>query len=124
MKILVADSSTESLGSLRGAIEVIGHQALEVKNINELFGVLPAHYTDIILIILAWDLPDQKTEHTLKQIKADNRFGRLPVLVLLPEENSQESIKAVQSGATDCLSRASTQQDLVTRMFDCLGRAA
>ncbi len=124
MKVLVADSSTKSLDSLRGAIEVIGHQALEVTNINELFSILPAHFTDINLIILAWDLPDQKAEDTLNRIKADSRFEQLPILVLLPEDNKPESIRVMQSGATDCLSRALTQQDLVTRMFDCIGRAA
>ena len=124
MKILVASGSPSMRTRLQGATEVLGHGMLEAQSEAELFQVLPAHYPDIALIVLDGELAGARTPDVLRRIRGDERCNPLPILVLLPEKEEGGAIRAFQAGATDCLAAAMLDQDLVTRMLECLSRAA
>lgn len=124
MKILAAYDSRNIRAPLQGAIEVLGHRLLEAHSEAELFQILPAHYPDIALIVLDGELSGPRTSEVLRTIRSDERYGNLPILVLLPENEEGGAIRAFQAGATDCLAISMIAQDLVTRMLECLSRAA
>jgi len=124
MKILAADSASTMRQTLRGAIEVLGHGTLEAQDCREVMDILPAHYPDIALIVLDWNLPGVGGHETLERIKKDGRFNHIPVIALIADEGAPDAIEAIQAGASECLMRSFTQQDLATRMLECLSRAA
>ena len=124
MKILVAEQSDSIRQALQKAVDVLGHGALTATNIEELFELLPAHYPETALAVLDWNLPGGEGGGALEQIQEDCRYQVIPILILLEEEESVDAIAAYQAGAADCLTRACTEQDLVTRMLECLSRAA
>lgn len=124
MKVLIADSSAENRINLQGACEVIGYGSIFAHDGKELADLLPAHFTDIALIVLEWSLPGQDAEVTLQQVRDDDRFNKLPVLVLIAESDKALPAQVYAAGATECLDRNATQEDLVTRMYECVSRAA
>lgn len=124
MKVLAASPTPGVRTRLQGATEVLGHGLLEAQSEAEFFGVLPAHYPDIALIVLDGDLAGARTPEVLRRIRSDGRCGQLPILVLLPKGEEGGAIRAFQAGATDCLATSMMDQDLVTRMLECLSRAA
>ncbi len=124
MRILAVTASKPSQQALQGAIKVLGHDLLAAEGRRDLFALLPAYHPDIALVILDLDLPDAVGLDVLRELKAHPRFGGLPVLVLTGDQNESEALTAIHAGARDSLSRECTQQDLVTRMFECLGHAA
>ncbi|MCK4303692.1 MAG: response regulator [Candidatus Eisenbacteria sp.] len=124
MKILAAEHSNSMHQVLRGASQVLGHGILKAHDAREVMEILPAHYPDIALIVLDWALPGVDGSEMLPWIKGDARFAQIPVMVLLSDEDSAAAIEAYQLGASECLVRSSTEQDLVTRMLECIGRAA
>ncbi len=124
MEILAAEGSAPLRESLREAIEVLGHRSVEATNSAEVWEALTAHFPDIALVVLSWDLPGAQGEAIVRRIQADRRFCKIPIMVLFGENQTIDAIEAFQAGATECVSRAATRQDLITRMLDCLGRAA
>jgi DNA-binding response OmpR family regulator len=124
MNVLIADSSPEMRIMLQGASEVIGYGTMIARNGKELFELLPAHHTDIALVVLEWSLPNQQAEETLRRIRSDKRFNKVPVLALIEKKDAVLPAQVYSGGATECLDRETTQEDLVTRMYECVSRAA
>jgi two-component system chemotaxis response regulator CheY len=124
MEILAAEQSEAGRRVLRENIEVLGHSPVEAACADDAWAALTAHYPDIALIVLDWDLPGSEGTVLLRRILTDERFGRIPVMVLFDADRAVCAIEAFQAGATECVSRAATQQDLLTRMLECLSQAA
>lgn len=124
MRILAVTASESAQHALQGAIKVLGYDLLAAESRRELFSLLPAYHPDIALVILDLELPDAAGLDVLHELKTHPRFGRLPVLVLTGKQDESEALTAIHAGARDSLPRECTQQDLVTRMFECLGHAA
>ena len=124
MEILAADRSATTRETLREVIEVLGHRPVEATHASEVWEALTAHFPDVALIVLSWDLPGAEDGSIIRRILADRRFGKIPIMVLFGENDTAAAIEAFQAGATECVSQVATRQDLITRMLDCLGRAA
>lgn len=124
MTILAASQAEPVLHALRGASQVLGHTILEAQSSTELMLLLPAYHPDVVLIVIDGDLPGAGGQRTLKQVKSSERYARIPVLILTMGSAESEALEAVRAGAADTLARDCTQQDLVTRMLECLSDAA
>jgi len=124
MEILAAEGSTTMRETLREVIEVLGHRSVEATNADEVWEALTAHFPDVALVVMNWDLPGAGGAGIIQRILSDRRFCKIPIMVLFGENETAAAIEAFQAGATECVSQVATRQDLITRMLDCLGRAA
>lgn len=124
MQVLAADSSDAMQQALLAASTVLGYGTIEARTCAELMQLLPAHHPEIALVVLEWGLPGGDTRELIKQITQDERFRTIPVMVTLADDASVDAIAAFQAGAVECVSRSTTEQDLTTRMLECLSQAA
>jgi len=124
MQILAAERTETLRETLREAIEVLGHQPVEAVDATEVWDALTSHYPDVALIVMGWDPSGSINADLIRRIVGHERFGKTPIVVLFGENETAHAIEAFQAGATECVSRAATRQDLLTRMLECLGRAA
>jgi two-component system cell cycle response regulator len=124
MEILAAERTESIRETLREVIEVLGHQPVEARDTIEVWDALTSHYPDLALIVIGWDLPGSMGSDLVRRIVSHERYGKIPLMVLFGENEAAHAIEAFQAGATECVSRAATRQDLLTRMLECLGRAA
>ncbi len=124
MQILAAERTDTLRETLQEVIAVLGHQPVEATNAAEVWDALTSHYPDVALIVMGWDPAGSMGADLIRKIVGHPRFGKTPIMVLFDARETADAIAAFQAGATECVSRAANRQDLLTRMLECLGRAA
>jgi two-component system, chemotaxis family, chemotaxis protein CheY len=121
-KILAVDDSRMMLRLVRGAIEVMGYEPLEASNGRIALELMESNAGEVALVLLDWNMPELNGFETLVALKADPRHQNVPVMMVTTESEKQKVIEAIRAGAQHYLTKPFAQQDLVTRMMECLGR--
>lgn len=120
-KILAVDDSRMMQRIISGAIEMLGYDALLAGNGKEALEVLETEKDEVALILLDWNMPEMNGYETLKALKADDRLKDIPVMMVTTESEQKNVIQAIQSGAKHYLTKPFSQQDLASRIMECLG---
>ncbi len=120
-KILAVDDSKMMLRIIAGSIEMLDYEPLKAANGKEAMVALEQHHADVALILLDWNMPEMDGMETLTAIKADERYSSIPVMMVTTESEKTNVVKAIQSGAQHYLTKPFNQQDLATRILECLG---
>jgi two-component system, chemotaxis family, chemotaxis protein CheY len=120
IKILAVDDSKIIRRILSGAIEALGHETLEAENGLEALEVIKNNPGEVVLILLDWNMPELDGYATLKALKSDPITATIPVMMVTTESEKTNIIKAIQAGASHYLTKPFTQEDLMTRMLECM----
>lgn len=120
MKILSVDDSGIIRKLIKSVADMLGYGFLEAANGQEAIEILASNYNDIALVILDWNMPVKDGFQTLLEIKEDPRFQRVPVMMATTESERSNIIRAIQAGARHYLTKPFTQEDLATRIAECL----
>ncbi|MEM0952232.1 MAG: response regulator [Cyanobacteria bacterium P01_H01_bin.74] len=121
MKILSVDDSKIIRVIFKNIVETLGYELLEAENGKQALEVLEANYADIALIILDWNMPVMDGFTCLQEIKANENFKHIPVMMATTEGERTNIIKAVQAGAQNYVTKPFNQEDLMIRVSECLG---
>lgn len=121
MKVLSVDDSSIMRKIIRSAVDRLGYEFLDAENGNKAMELLSEHYSDIILILLDWNMPDKDGFSTLEEIRSDERFKDIPVMMVTTEAERGNIVKALKAGATHYVTKPFSQEDLLTKMMECLG---
>ena len=78
-------------------------------------------FWQIKLILLDLNMPEMNGFETLDAIKADDRFKNIPVMMVTTEPEKSNISKAISRGAKHYITKPFTQEDLATRIAECLG---
>jgi len=120
-KILAVDDSRMMLRILSGAVEMLGYEPVTAQNGQEALEQLQNHGDEVALIMLDWNMPVMNGIQTLEAIKAVERYQDIPVMMVTTESEADNIIRAIQAGAKHYLTKPFTQQDLASRMMECMG---
>ncbi len=120
-KILAVDDSKMMLRIITNSIEMLDYEALMAGNGKEAMGVLEKQGDQIALVLLDWNMPEMDGFQTLQAIKAHERFSSIPVMMVTTEGEKSNVVKAIRAGAKHYLTKPFSQQDLATRIMECLG---
>ncbi len=118
-KILAVDDSKMMLRIISSTIEMLGFEPINACNGREALEVLQKEQ-DIALVLLDWNMPELNGMDTLKAIKEDEQFAQLPVMMVTTEGEKKNVVRAIQAGAKHYLTKPFNQQDLATRIMECL----
>jgi len=121
-KILTVDDSRMMQKIISGAIEALDYEPLVARHGSEALQLLAIHGDNVELILLDWNMPEMDGMETLTAIKKDPHLASIPVMMVTTESEKRNVIQAIQAGAQHYLTKPFTQQDLVTRIMECLGR--
>jgi two-component system chemotaxis response regulator CheY len=121
MKVLSADDSAIIRRIIRGVVEAIGYELVEAPDGQAAWEMLEKHGNDIKLILLDWNMPRMDGYTLLTKIKSDVRFKDIPVAMVTTESERKNAIKAIQAGANNYITKPFTQEDLSTKIMECLG---
>lgn len=119
-KILTVDDSRIIRRIISGAVELLGFEVLEAENGQMALEELIAHGEEVKLILLDWNMPVMDGYSTLEAIKADPKTRGIPVMMVTTEAEKTNVIKAIKAGASHYLTKPFTQEDLMSRMLECL----
>jgi two-component system chemotaxis response regulator CheY len=120
MKMLIVDDSVMIRKVIQAAVEKIGFEPLEVKNGQEAMDKIEKEYNDIALVLLDWNMPVLDGYSVLKNIKQNEKYSHIPVLMVTTEVDRKRVIQAVEAGATNYLMKPFSQEDLIDKMNSCI----
>ena len=120
MKILTVDDSAIIRRIIGSVAETLGYEILEAENGAIAMEVLEANHQDIHLIVLDWNMPVKDGYETLVDVKKDERFASIPVMMATTESERTNIIKAIQAGAKHYVTKPFNQEDLMTRVAECI----
>jgi two-component system chemotaxis response regulator CheY len=118
--ILSVDDSRLIRKIMRGPIEALGYDMLEAEDGLQGLEQLKAHSSDVELVLLDCNMPNLDGIETLKSIKADPALANIPVMIVTTEGEREKMIGAIKAGAAQYLTKPFTEDDLLTKMMECL----
>ncbi len=121
MKVLSVDDSKIIRKIIRGSVEVLGLEFLEAGDGVEALTILSEYYQDIGLILLDWNMPNLDGISTLRELKKDERFHGIPVMMVTTEGEKSNIVEAIKTGAKHYLIKPFTPEDLTSKMLECIG---
>lgn len=121
MKILVVDDSLVMRRIIGSAAGVLGAECVEASNGAIALERLKAEPDTFCMICLDWNMPVMSGYDFLLAMRADPRWSALPVLMITTEGSRDSIITALKAGATGYLTKPFNQQDLQSKIMDCLG---
>jgi two-component system, chemotaxis family, chemotaxis protein CheY len=120
-KVLSVEDATIMRKIIKTVVGQIGYEVLEAENGLVALDLLNEQHEDIILILLDWNMPFKDGITTLKEIRADERYNDIPVMMVSTEAEKENIIRALKEGATRYLTKPFTQDDLKNSIEACLG---
>ncbi len=124
MKILVVDDSAVMRRIVASSAALLGADCVEAGDGAQAIAQLEDNPIDIQLVCLDWNMPVMGGLEFLQTLRADPRWKELPVLMITTEGSRDSIIAALKAGATGYLTKPFNQQDLQSKMIDCLGLGA
>jgi two-component system, chemotaxis family, chemotaxis protein CheY len=121
MKLLIIDDSLVMRRIIGTTAGLLGADFVEAANGAQAFEKLNAEPAGFNLICLDWNMPVMAGLDFLKALRADPRWTDLPVLMITTEGSRDSIIEALKTGATGYLTKPFNQQDLQSKIMDCLG---
>ncbi len=120
MKILVVDDEAEIRDSLREHLERHGYGVLTAADGMEAVDRARGEAPDLILLDLL--LPALDGYRVLKLLKSDERYQKIPILVITAKADAEDWALALECGANGCLAKPVRSEDLLERIGNWLRR--
>jgi len=120
-KILSVDDSATMRRIIGRAVSVLGFDFLEAENGLQALSLLEKEASTLDLIILDVNMPEMDGFETLTRIKADGRFKNIPVMMVTTESDRARIVQAIQAGAVNYLTKPFNQEDLASKIAQCMG---
>jgi CheY-like chemotaxis protein len=112
--ILVADDDPVSHRMLGYLLGRLGHTVLRANNGQEALDQLDAAPADLLILDLAMPVMDGVT--ALRKLRADERFGDLPIIMLTASGLERDERTARAEGANEFLTKPFRSQELVEKL--------
>jgi len=121
MKILAVDDSMLVRRIVASAASVIGAECIGASDGLLAIETLESDPHGFSLVCLDWNMPNMNGLEFLRHIRADERWKKIPVLMLTTEGSQHSIVTAIKAGATSYMTKPFFEKDLQARMLDCLG---
>ncbi|MCX5920168.1 MAG: response regulator [Candidatus Melainabacteria bacterium] len=118
--ILTVDDSRIMRKIMSGAIEALGFQVLEAGDGAECLAQVEAHIEEVCLILMDWNMPNMDGLTALKRLKASELTNTIPVMMVTTEGERGKMVEAIRAGAANYLAKPFAEEDLMTKMVECL----
>jgi two-component system, OmpR family, KDP operon response regulator KdpE len=111
LRVLLVEDDAELRATLRGALQVEGHEVLTAASLSEGLAILGNGRVDLVLLDLG--LPDGDGEALLESLR---RQRNCPVLVISARDTVVDKIRLLDAGADDYLIKPFSVPELLARM--------
>jgi len=122
MKILIVDDSSVMRKVIKAAADVLDLETDEAQDGIEALEVLSESYQSIDLILLDWNMPGKTGFEVLEEIKGNELFKNIPVMMVTTEGHKNSIVAAVRAGADNYLVKPFTVDELESKIVECIGK--
>ena len=123
MKLLVADDSRLIRGIIDKSVTSIGFEAIQVENGKDAWNLLNTKGEDINMVLLDWNMPFLNGIDVLRNMRSDDRFNHIPVLMISTESEDDRIREALTIGAQGYLPKPFTSEKLIGAIHTVLDQA-
>jgi len=122
MKILIVDDSSVMRKVIKAAADVLDLETEEAQDGLEALNILAEGYQDIDLVLLDWNMPGKTGFDVLQEIKGNDIYKEIPVMMVTTEGHKSSIVAAVRAGADNYLVKPFTVDELESKIVECLGK--
>ncbi|WP_130471006.1 response regulator [Candidatus Magnetaquicoccus inordinatus] len=115
VKVLVVDDDMRNTFSLSKMLRSKGLKVLMAQDGNKALAQLASN-SDVQLVLMDIMMPDKDGYQTMQEIRAQEQFGKLPIIALTAKAMSGERERCLAAGANDYLSKPVVMEDLLRKM--------
>jgi len=119
-KVMVADDDAALVSTLSWILKEHGYEVVSVENPTELLERLHADRPDLVLLDIM--MPKVDGLQLLSQIRAEPNWRDLPVLMLSSMPPEDGTVRSLEGGATDFISKPFRMRELLARVDSHLKR--
>ena len=120
-KIIIIEDETSIIQLVQHNLEKEGFIVSSSENGNE--GLKQLKKFEPNLLLLDWMLPDLSGIEICKNIRKDNKFKSLPIIMLTAKGEEEDKIKGLDSGVDDYLTKPFSFNELLARIKAVLRRS-
>jgi two-component system chemotaxis response regulator CheY len=124
MTILSVDDSTTIRRIVKRTVTELGHEVLEAPDGPTALEVLAANYNAVQMVILDWNMPGMTGLEVLKEIRANQLYKDIIVMMLTSEAEQSFVVQALQAGAKNYLTKPFDKDLLNLKIQECLSLGA
>ena len=121
MKLLVVDDSSVIRKVIKTAADMLQMEVAEAQDGIEALEIISQIYKEINLILLDWNMPEMSGYEALVEIKKNDLYKHIPVMMVTTEGQQSNIVAAVQAGASNYLVKPFTVEELESKILECLG---
>jgi len=122
MRLIVADDSRLVRGIVQRTVSSIGFEAVHAGNGEEALNILDADGENINLMLLDWNMPVMNGIDVIKAMRSNDRFKKIPVLMVSTESEEDRIREAIGAGAQGYLAKPFTPDQLIDAIHHVLNR--
>jgi len=122
MKILIVDDSSVMRKVIKAAADVLDLESIEAQDGEEALSILSESYKDIDLVLLDWNMPGKTGFDVLEEIKNEDKYVGIPVMMVTTEGHKTSIVAAVRAGADNYLVKPFTVDELESKIVECIGK--
>jgi len=121
MKILSVDDSCLIHRIVESTASVFGAHCVPVSDCQLALRTLQSDPLGFSLVCIDCNTPKSHGLQFLAEMRADERWMALPVLIFTPTGSGDAMLEAIKAGATAFMSMPFVKTDLQAKMLACLG---
>ena len=122
MKLLVVDDSAIIRKIIKMAADMLEMETEEAQDGIEALEKLSESYGEIDLVLLDWNMPEMSGYDVLVEIKGNDKYKHIPVMMVTTEGQRSSIVAAVRAGASNYLTKPFTVEELEEKIIECIGR--
>ena len=122
MKLLVVDDSSIIRKVIKAVADVLQMEIEEAQDGIEALEMLSKIWKEIDLVLLDWNMPEMSGYDVLVEIKTNDKYKDIPVMMVTTEGQKSNIVAAVRAGAANYLTKPFTVEELQTKILECIGR--
>ena len=121
MKLLIVDDSSVTRKVIKAAADVLDMSTEEAEDGIEALEKISLHYEELDLILLDWNMPGLSGFDVLVEVKTNDKYKHIPVMMVTTEGQKSSIVAAVRAGADNYLVKPFTIEELEAKIIECLG---
>ena len=118
--ILIVDDEPDILELVSLHLKKANFETKGVENAGALFDFLNSHTPDLIILDLM--LPDADGFDVCKQLKKEDKFSSIPIIMLTAKGEETDKVVGLELGADDYITKPFSPKELVARVKAVLRR--
>lgn len=113
---LVIDDSRAIRMILGRTLNRFGYEVCSAANGREALDLIGNHDMDLSVILVDWNMPEMNGLDFVKTLRADPRYGQVPLMMVTTETEIEQMYRALEAGANEYVMKPFTDEVIADKL--------